>query len=245
MKRGRFRFKKIKEKIKLKDIYKYLIILASIIIVYLVVRELIKNVDTITKISQSAGVLGPIVLIILIGLGILLTPIPSVVLVIAAGYLYGTWWGALYSYLGHLLASIGTFTIFRKINFANQESPRYKKYKALIEKNKKLLYLFYAIPILPLSLVTIISASSKIKWKHFLEIILVSFIPTILFFSYYGNRINSRNLVQIGIWSAIVIILVLVVYKIIRVNQKRMMNGYPPTLKTLKPKKKIKYMKLG
>lgn len=237
--------KYIIQKLKSRNFLKVLIILAVIVILFYIVKEFISNVDSITKFSQSAGILGPIVLILLIGLGILLTPIPSVVLIITAGYLYGMWWGALYSYLGHLVASISTFIIFRKIKLSNQESPRYKKYKKLVEKNKKLLYLFYAIPILPLSLVTIISASSKIKWKKFLEIILVSFIPTILFFSFFGNRINNRNLLEVGIWSTVILILAFIIYKIIQKNQERMMNGYPPTLKIPRPKIKGNYVKWG
>jgi len=237
--------KNILKNIKPRDLLKVLIIGIIILIFYFLVKEFISNVDSITKLSQSAGILGPIVLILLIGLGILLTPIPSFVLVIAAGYLYGIWWGALYSYLGHLIAAISTFTIFRRINLNNQESLRYKKYKKLVEKNKKFLYLLYAVPILPLSLVTIISASSKIKWKHFLEIILVSFIPTILFFSFFGNRITEKNIFEILIWLGIIFVIGLIIFKIIQRNQERMMNGYPSALKVPKLKRKGKYVKWG
>ncbi len=235
--------KNILKNIKPRDLLKILIIGIIILIFYFLVKEFISNVDSITKLSQSAGILGPTVLVILIGLGILLTPIPSVLLIIAAGYLYGMWWGALYSYLGHLLAATSAFLVFRKIK-GNEESRKYKKYKKLIEKNKKLLYLFYAIPVIPMSFISLITATSKIKFKHFLEIIIISFIPVVLFFSFFGNRINERNILEILIWLGVILIIGLIIFKIIQKNQERVMNGYPTALKVPKPKIKRKYLRL-
>lgn len=235
--------KRILKHIKSRDIFRVLITGIIIVILFFFLKELLGNMSTITKLSQSAGFLGPLVLILLIGLGILLSPIPSVVLIIAAGYLYGIWMGALYSYIAHLLAAIGAFAVFRKIN-GNENNKTYRKYKKLISKNKKLLYLLYAVPVIPISITTLITATSKIKWKRFLEIIILSFIPAVLFFSFFGERIGNKNLLEIGILIIIVAIVGFIMFKVIEHDKKRMMNGYPSRIKLPNPKINRKYLKL-
>ncbi len=218
------------EKNNLRKFIKFLIAIISIVGLFLIAKEIINNVDSISKISQSAGIFGPIILILLISLGILFSPIPSVLFIVVAGYLYGTWMGALYSYMGHLFAATCAFAFFKSFEIKN-EGKRYIKYKQLVEKNRKILYILYAIPILPISITTILSASSKTEWKKFIEIILISFIPAIIFFSFFGDRISNRNLIAIGILALIIITTGLIITKIIRKNRERIMNGYPSRLK--------------
>lgn len=186
-----------------------------ILILVLLVKELITNANAITRITQSAGILGPVVLILLISLGILFTPIPSILLIITAGYLYGVWEGALYSYIGHLLAAIGTYTAVNIFKIKSKNK-RYKKYKKLVEKNKKILYLLYMIPVVPISVTSILSASFQIKFKHFLKIIFISFIPPVLFFSFFGHRINNLNLIEIGILIAISLIALFIAFEVLK-----------------------------
>lgn len=189
-------------------------------VLFFFAKELISNVDSITKISQSAGVFGPIVLIVLITLGILFTPIPSVVLIITAGYLYGAWMGAIYSYIAHMFAATGTFSLVKTFNIKTKNK-RYKKYQNLVEKNRKILYLLYTIPIIPISIISIISASSKIKWRQFLKITLLSFIPAVLLFSFFGERISNKNLLEIGIWTTVILIGLLIILEIMRKRMKK------------------------
>lgn len=231
-------------KLKIKIAIRIFIGIVSVVGIFFLAKELISNVDSITKFAQSSGVFGPIILILLIALGILFSPIPSVLFIITAGYLYGTWTGAIYSYLGHLIAATSVFAFFKSFEIKN-EGKRYRKYKELVEKNRKILYIMYAVPILPISLTTIISASSKTGWRKFLEIITISFIPAILFFSFFGNRISSRNLLEIGILTLIIIIVGIVVMKMIKNSKKRTMNGYPSRLKGIIPKRKHKYVKIN
>ncbi|MCA9478345.1 MAG: VTT domain-containing protein, partial [Nanoarchaeota archaeon] len=109
-----------------------------VVILFFVIKELISDVDSITRLAKAAGPFGPIVLILLIMLGTLLTPIPSVVLVIAAGYLYGIWPGALYSYIGLVLAAVSMFFFVRLFKI-KAKGKHYEKYKKLVKKNKKII----------------------------------------------------------------------------------------------------------
>lgn len=207
-------YKELLQKSAVRTLLKILMFLVIILILYLLARELIGNVDAITNLSKSVGILGPIVLILLISLGILFTPIPNIVLVVVAGYLYGPWLGALYSYIGHLFAATGTFFVVRKFHI-NFNSKRYERYKDLIEKKRRILYLLYLAPVIPISVISIISAFSRIRGIQFLKIISVSFLPLILIFSFFGNRLSGRNFLEISVWALIIFIIGVIGFEII------------------------------
>ena len=196
----------------LNNVVKVLLTGILILMILFILRELLVDADHITSLSQSMGIFGPITLILLMGLGILLTPIPSALLIVSAGYLYGTWMGALYSYIGHLLAAIITFAVCQSLKM-NGESRRYESYKKLVQKNKKILYFLYMLPIIPISVITIITSTSKIKWKEFLKIIFISFVPNILIFSFFGERISNRNPLEIGLFLLAILVVVFIVFK--------------------------------
>ncbi|MCA9477999.1 MAG: hypothetical protein KC535_02535, partial [Nanoarchaeota archaeon] len=75
------------------------------------------------------------------------------------------------------------------------------------------IYLLYMIPIPPVSLVTIVCASAKIEWKTFLEIVLVSFIPMVLFFSFFGNRVSNQNIVEAGVLLIVLAVIGFLLYR--------------------------------
>ena len=186
--------------------------LVIIVLLYFLAKELIKNTSSIRNLVISSGVFGPITLIVLMVLGILFTPVPYFVLIITAGYLYGIWQGALYSYLAQVLAAIGTFTLTKLLNI-KFKSKRYERYKDRVKRNKKILYVMYMLPVIPISVTSIISASSKMKWKPFLKIVFISFIPGALFFSFFGNNISTKNIIIISISLLITIFAVIVFIK--------------------------------
>lgn len=194
---------------------KVLKIIASIIVIgtlFYLVRQNIANTDEITKITNSAGVFGPLMLILLIMIGILFSPIPSVLIIAVAGYIYGPWKGALYSYIGHVIAATSTYFIVKKFKILH-ESKKFAKYRTFIEKNKNFLFVLYAIPIIPISISSIIAATA-IKWKKFMEIALLSFLPAVIVFSFLGGKISSKNMhIIIGLILVITIGTIIIIKK--------------------------------
>lgn len=59
------------------------------------------------------GMLGPLAVVALIALAVLLSPIPSAPVALAAGALYGHSWGTLYVLLGAELGALGAFSLAR------------------------------------------------------------------------------------------------------------------------------------
>jgi len=190
---------------KIKNILKIVVTIIIIVTLFLMVRQSINNTEQITEITKSAGIYGPIVLIGLIMLGILFSPIPSVIIIITAGFIYGPIRGAIYSYIGHILGAILIYILTKQFK-KTKEGTKFKKYKQFVKKNKNILFLLYIIPIIPITITTMIAATSKVEWKKFIEIIIISFLPAVMFFSFLGGTINQNNkTIIIGI-SLIIII---------------------------------------
>jgi len=204
------------KKLKIIGIIVSIIVITAIIVI---IHKTIKNPDAVTSMVKSAGFFGPVVFILIMTLGILFSPIPSFVFIILAGYLYGAYLGAIYSYIGDVGAALSTFLVIRTFKNKFKESKKEKKYEKIIRKNKRLLYVLFGIPLVPISIISTISASSKIKLKEYLKITLLSFIPIIVVFSFFGEKISHFNLREIIIWSGIIIILGAIIYtKIIKKN---------------------------
>jgi len=195
----------LSKKNKLNLFLKIIASATTIILSYFLVKNFIQNTSSINSIVSSTNTFGPILLVLLMILGIIFTPIPYFVLIITAGYLYGVWHGAFYSYIAQILAAIGVFTLTKFLNI-KITNKTYKKYQGKVSRNKKILYLMYALPVIPISVTSIISASSKIKWKSFLKIILISFVPGTIFFTFFGNNLSTKNILFISLFLLITLV---------------------------------------
>jgi len=69
--------------------------------------------------------------------------------------------------------------------------------------------LLYLVPIIPISVISFLAASSKINWKEFLKMIFLGFTPAVIFLAYFGERIGRGSLIEI-IMIAIVILIAII-----------------------------------
>lgn len=210
---------KINKNLNKSRIIELVVTLIVLITLYLIIHKTIQDPNTVTSMIKSAGVFGPIVLILIMILGTLFSPIPNFVFIMLAGYLYGAWQGAIYSYIGHVSAALSAFLVIRNFKNKFKKNRKERKFEKVVMKNRKLLYVLFGIPLVPISISSTISASTKMTLKEFLRIILLSFIPIISFFSFFGERISHYNLIEIGIWLVIMFILGAIIFiKIIKKN---------------------------
>lgn len=196
--------------------------LIIIVGLFFFVKQLFVNTSSLSNLVFSAGVWGPLVLIALMILGILLSPIPSVLLIIAAGYLYGVWLGALYSYVAHFLATLLVFFLVRTLHLKKHySSSKASKYSKTLKKNKYLFYILYIFPVIPISVTSIILGTSKVSYAEFFKISSLSFIIPVLFFSFFGTRLSSSSTVELVVWIVLTLIIGFVIFRKLRENRKK------------------------
>ena len=184
------------------------IALGALVILAIILLERRGNLNMagVKSLVASAGAFGPVVLVIVTVFGILFSPIPSVVFIVIAGYFYGAWWGALYGYMGHLFAALLAYGAAKHFRSLFGIGKKYTRYQAFIEKNPHILFLLYVFPIVPVSVVSVLCASSELRFRRFLFIILASFLPPAIIFSFFGNRISYHSIIEIGIWVLVLVI---------------------------------------
>lgn len=77
-------------------------------------EHLLASAESIRQAALSLGPLAPLVLVALNALQIVVAPVPATVMQLAAGYLFGPWWGTFYSALGMVIGAVAAFLLARR-----------------------------------------------------------------------------------------------------------------------------------
>lgn len=188
---------------KLSDRELALSLLKLVFIVFLVfllsnlVAYLYTTPDAMLKLLDTADAFGPLIIVLLIMLEVVIAPIPGFVVMVAAGYVYGPFWGTLYSYAGNVLGSLLAFVLARHFGrpFVRRIISRrlLDRYDEFFNGHKKSLMLFYALPIVPVDILSFVCGLSDLRWRRFLLVIMVGFIPNTLVLALVGDRLSQLS----------------------------------------------------
>lgn len=125
---------------------------------------------------------------------------PSGVFCIAAGALFGFWWGMLWSIIATVTGSTACFLIARKgprkwVKKKLDQHPRFERFdEAVGEDGLRLVVLLRLSPILPLGPLSYALGASRVRFRHFL-LSMPAMIPAIVPFVYTGDV--ARSLVAV------------------------------------------------
>lgn len=78
-------------------------------------RRLLSDETALQAMIDHLGWLGPVVLIVFNALQIIVAPVPGYVVQVAAGYLYGPWWGGLWAILGLFIGGMSAMWLGRRL----------------------------------------------------------------------------------------------------------------------------------
>ncbi|MFH1839753.1 MAG: VTT domain-containing protein [Nanoarchaeota archaeon] len=123
-----------------------------------------------------------------------MTPISTSVVSIAGGFIFGTWQGFLYNWIGRVIGTLIAFWLGRRFGrkiirkFVNME--KLKKYDSFVEKGKFILFLMYFLPFFPDDELSYLAGFSSMKAKTFVIIALLGHLSGSLALAYIGNGIS-------------------------------------------------------
>ena len=168
-------------------------------------REIAENI-------RGLGILGPIVAISFFVLEVIFTPLPGLIVSIAAGYAFGGFWGAIYTYSGNMIGTLIAFYLSRRFGRPVVEKlvnkKQLDKYDGFLqEKGKVLLWIVYLLPFLPNDIVTFMVGLTDTKWKDFIFIVAIALIPYTIFLNYFGSKIYDSGLDKLTTFLGIILIL--------------------------------------
>lgn len=202
--------------------YRYLILALSIALMIGLTLALwtplvsfVEDPDSLVIWIEQAGVWGPIVFMLLNILQVLLAIIPGGPFEVAAGALFGPWFGAILCDIAMTLGGMITFMFVRKFGikfielFIDREKIESVKFLHSNSKSTTLLFLFFLLPGTPKDLMCYVVGLTDIKWTTWLLINLVGRFPAILLSALGGSALGEQ---RYGIFIAVLAVIIILYF---------------------------------
>lgn len=171
-----------------KALFSLIILAAMLLMIFLILDygglwENVSSVDKLRAYISSTGKFSVIVFIIIQFLQVVLIPIPGTVTTLAGAILFGSFLGAVYSYIGIVIGSITAFLIgrifgFKLVKWIVGEKELKKGLKMIEGKDKVMFTLIFLLPFFPDDLICFVAGITAMSFLSFLIIIMLTRIVT-------------------------------------------------------------------
>ncbi|MGN0369233.1 MAG: TVP38/TMEM64 family protein [Butyrivibrio sp.] len=196
----------------LKDIYKKIIVIASIVIFILMTvfvfiyvgKPLIRFVSEPEKFREwvdERGILGRLAFLGMTMLQVIIAIIPGEPMELVAGYAFGMWEGTFLCILGATLGGIPVFLLVKKFGikavevFFSREKIESLKFLKSSPKRDFWIFILFFIPGTPKDLLNYVVGLTDMKLGKWLIISLVARIPSIVTSTIGGDALGVQNYV--------------------------------------------------
>jgi uncharacterized membrane protein YdjX (TVP38/TMEM64 family) len=176
------------------------LVLISLIAVYVALKETgtlgtILDAAALREQIEQLGVWGPLAVIAMMMLAILVSPIPSAPIAMAAGAVYGHTWGTLYVLIGAEAGALAAFAIARLLGKAAVHRWLGERLPAgMIGSQNALTWIVFASRLLPFVSFDLISYAAGLTllsaWRFALAT-LAGIIPASFLLAHFGRELSS------------------------------------------------------
>lgn len=215
------------DKVKFAGLIAFLAVVAIIVVLVWPFIHLVFEPDGLDQLIdrvQSAGIGGVLILEAIQFLQVVVAFIPGEVVQVAAGMIYGPWWGALIILVGCVISSAFIYMLVHKLGapFVHDMVPQ--KYTAKFRefeqsgKFNMVVFVLFLIPGLPKDVFTYITPLSDMKLSTFLVIANTARIPGIVLSTYAADGLLEgrifESVVMFGVLALIAVVALLVYNKL-------------------------------
>ena len=157
----------------------------------------------IQRFVVSTGLFGPLIIVLLMTLAILVSPLPSAPIALAAGAVYGHTWGTVYVLIGSLSGATGAFFITRYLGyeFIQKIAQDYLPLKFL-ESQRALMGIVFVsrlMPFLSFDVMSYAAGLSSLTFWRFATATLFGILPASFFLAHVGSEMATAELNRIAI----------------------------------------------
>lgn len=146
---------------------------------------------------EGLGILGPLTIVALLATAIVLNPIPSAPIALAAGAAYGHVWGTVYVVVGAELGAVIAFTIARSVgqDVLTHWLGRRPSLGALTSQNALMAIVFASrlLPFVSFDLVSYAAGLTPLTAWRFAAATLTGIIPASFLLAHFGGEMASDN----------------------------------------------------
>lgn len=190
--------------------FRLFLVMTVLFIIGFVIVNQFSDAESLLTYVRSAGVFGPFMIIGFIILEVVVAPIPGTFIVVGAGALFGTWFGALYAYIGNVLGSVIAFWLAKRFGRRLVErlvsTPLLKSYDSFFNGHKELFLVFYALPVIPVDVLSFVCGLSLMRWRRFLFVMMFGFIPNTIILAFLGEQLASLSVVGMVFYTIIFLV---------------------------------------
>lgn len=163
------------------------------------ITQLARNPEELREWLNSFGWKGIIIFIGLQVLQVVVAAIPGEFTQLAGGYLYGTFFGTLYSLAGIVLGSVIVFYAARLLGYplvrllVSQKQLEKFGFMVNNSKSEAAMFILFLIPGIPKDILTYIAGITPVKPLKFFVIITIGRLPALLGSSFIGHNTQLGN----------------------------------------------------
>jgi len=168
--------------------------IVAVAVGFIIVRDefgILSNREEFQNFVYGFGALAPLAIIFAIIIEVVIAPLPGFVPVISAGFIFGPFEGAVYTYIGNIIGTALVFWLSRKLgriivlNFVNEK--QLDKYEAIIAKRENILLALYMLPFIPVDVISGSFGLSAIKFKKFIGLVSLAYVVNVSILSFFGD----------------------------------------------------------
>ena len=179
------------------------------------------NVDQFITFIESFGIFSQIVFVTIVILEVVFAPLPPLILYIAAGILFGGFYGGILVLIGNLIGSYIDFILVR--NFLGKkmyiEKNFRKKFEKYFEKYGGLsIFILRINPFTTSDLVSYLAGLTPISKTKFLIATALGLIPLIFVQTYLGSSIIKENTFLMGLTIFFSLVYVVIFFYILSIS---------------------------
>ena len=186
----------------------FVVILVGIIILFYFLsttgyREILENSALLKSNIKALGNLGPLIIIFSMTIAIIMSPIPSAPIAIAAGALYGHTWGTLYVLIGSTLGAIIAFSVARLLGYDVLQRWFGGKLAAnwVGSQNTLMGIVFFSrlLPFVSFDIVSYIAGLTALKFWRFTFATIAGITPASFLLAHFGGELSSVDSQRIAL----------------------------------------------
>ncbi len=186
---------------------KYIIILFLLIFIFTVVGYIFQDYlelfgifgskEELLTLIEEFGVLAPTVFVALVAVEVFFAPLPGGAFPFVGAIIFGPLFGILYSWIGNMIGAMLAFFIAHKfgvsvVSFFMPSFPKqHNQYNSEIQKHKKSLWIIYAIPIVPVDVLSFAVGLSSISFRKFVIAVATAFFVRMSILNFFGDALGN------------------------------------------------------
>ena len=206
------------------------IIIAALFSVYLVLQQtgllaFLENSNNLKTWIEKQGALGPLLIIGLMMIAIIMSPIPSAPIALAAGAMYGHTIGTIYIVIGSVLGATSAFFIARiaGIDVTRRWLGNHVGKSLRGSQNMLMAIIFISrlLPFISFDMISYAAGVTSLSFWRFAIATLAGIIPASFLLAHFGSELVSAESHRIGLTLLLLGILSVVIFIIKRFSDNQ------------------------